>query len=122
MMAPDHVSLLADKDAPICLVPIRGAFDKLTSEEKHYAHHMCRASFHGTRILLRQTSEESEPIYDLIIALHKAVKGDWKALVRDGHVSEESLDDFLDYASMFLGNVGNRRVRVFLPSTAWALI
>ncbi|KAJ5716380.1 dipeptidyl-peptidase III [Penicillium malachiteum] len=70
---------------------------------------MCRASFHGTRILLQQTSKESEAIYDLIISLYRAVNGDWKELGGRMNVRNEDVEDFLDYASMFLGNVGNYR-------------
>ncbi|KAJ5626816.1 dipeptidyl-peptidase III [Penicillium herquei] len=105
----DQTNLFADKSAPICAIPISQAFAGLSDEEKIFAHHMCRASFHGTRILLRQTSQESEAIYDLIISLYRAGNGDWEELGGRTNVSNEDVDDFLDYASMFLGNVGNYR-------------
>ncbi len=38
------------------------------------------AAFLGTRITLRQVSPESEPIYDFIVSLYDACKGDWKIL------------------------------------------
>lgn len=66
-----------------------------------------RASFAGTRIVLRQLSPESEPIYDLIIALHKTSGGDWNGLAKKAGVEEAELTGFLEYAAMFLGNTGN---------------
>lgn len=66
-----------------------------------------RASFAGTRIVLRQLSPESEPIYDLIIALHNASGGDWNGLAKKAGVDDAELTSFLEYAAMFLGNTGN---------------
>lgn len=56
---------------------------------------------------LRQVSPESEPIYDLIIALYAACKGDWKALAEKTGASEDEVNSFLEYAAQFLGNCGN---------------
>jgi dipeptidyl-peptidase-3 len=56
---------------------------------------------------LRQVSPESEPIYDLILALYRACNGDWNSLVQKTNVSEEDLRFFLEYAAQFLGNCGN---------------
>lgn len=66
-----------------------------------------RASFAGNRIVLRQVSPESEPIYDFIIALHNESGGDWKALAVNAGVGEADLTAFLQYAAQFLGNGGN---------------
>lgn len=66
-----------------------------------------RAAFAGTRIVLRQLSPESEPIYDLIITLHKQCAGDWNALAKKAGIEESELTHFLQYAAMFLGNNGN---------------
>lgn len=68
---------------------------------------LCRAAFLGSRVTLRQVSPESEPIYDLIISIHDACKGDWKALAAKTGASDEELSDFLEYATQFLGNYGN---------------
>ena len=65
------------------------------------------AAFNGTRITLRQVSPESEPIYDLIISLHNACKGDWKSLAQNTGASEQDFTHFLEYAAQFLGNCGN---------------
>ena len=67
----------------------------------------CRASFSGTRIILRQVSPESEPIYDLIIALYEGCSGDWKELQKQAGISDDDLKHFLEYAVQFLGNNGN---------------
>lgn len=68
---------------------------------------MCRAAFEGTRVTLRQVSPESEPIYDLILSLHRACNGDWTGLAQETQVSDEHLRFFLEYAAQFLGNCGN---------------
>jgi dipeptidyl-peptidase-3 len=57
--------------------------------------------------VLRQTSSESEPIYDFIIALHKHSKGDYEALAKEAGLSHEELEAYLNYAAQFLGNLGN---------------
>lgn len=66
-----------------------------------------RAAFEGTRVTLRQVSPESEPIYDLILALYRACDGNWSSLAQKTQVSEENLRFFLEYAAQFLGNCGN---------------
>lgn len=68
------------------------------------------ACFAGTRIVLRQVSPESEPIYDFIVALHHHCKGDWKQIQQDAGLSDDELRAFLDYAAQFLGNAGNYKV------------
>ena len=68
---------------------------------------MDRACFAGTRIVLRQLSPESEPIYDFIVAIHKHCKGDYEALAKEGGISKEELEAYLNYAAQFLGNLGN---------------
>lgn len=68
---------------------------------------LCRAAFEGTRVTLRQVSPESEPIYDLILALHRACNGDWTGVAQRAQVSDEHLRFFLEYAAQFLGNCGN---------------
>ena len=57
--------------------------------------------------MLRQISPESEPIYNLILALHKSTNGDWKALQSKAGISEEELEQTLQYFAQFLGNNGN---------------
>jgi dipeptidyl-peptidase-3 len=66
-----------------------------------------RASFAGTRVVLRQVSPESEPIYDFIITLHKHCSGDYSALAKQAGLNNSELQAYLDYAAQFLGNLGN---------------
>lgn len=52
-------------------------------------------------------SPESEAIYDFILSLHRACKGDWKQLQQDRGVSDDDMRYFLEYAAQFLGNCGD---------------
>lgn len=52
-------------------------------------------------------SPESEAIFDFILALHNAYHGYWPDLQRAACVTDQALQDFLSYASQFLGNAGN---------------
>ncbi|ATY58656.1 dipeptidyl peptidase III [Cordyceps militaris] len=86
---------------------IQGIFDGLSPREKLYSHHLAQAAWHGSRIVLRQTSPESEGIFDFILELHKACKGDWSKLANDDGVGREDVESFLDYAGQFLAHLGN---------------
>ena len=66
-----------------------------------------RAAFFGTRIILRQVSPESEPIFNLIIALQKHCNGNWTSLAKDVGVADDELQYILQYFTQFLGNLGN---------------
>ncbi|KAF7713068.1 Dipeptidyl-peptidase 3 [Penicillium ucsense] len=99
---------LADSPPSVVRLEIKSHFDTLKDESlRRYAHYMSRAAFEGTRVTLRQISPESEPIYDLILALYAACNGDWKSLAQMTQVSDEDLRYFLEYAAQFLGNCGN---------------
>ncbi|ODQ63243.1 dipeptidyl-peptidase III [Nadsonia fulvescens var. elongata DSM 6958] len=98
---PKH--LLADTGAPICLLEVKHHFDQLKLDDKRYAHHFSRASHWGTRVVLRQVSAESEDIYDLILAIHAKVGGDYTKL----EVDSNEVKLYLEYASQFLSNLGN---------------
>ena len=52
-------------------------------------------------------SPESEPIYGLIIALHKHCNGDWTSLAKDAGVADDEMQHVLQYFTQFLGNLGN---------------
>lgn len=103
-------TLFADTAAPICLIPSSTAFAAPNEKEQLYTYHMCRAAFYGTRIVLRQTSQESETIYNLLSALYEATEGNWEKLADTAGIARHDLDHFLDYACMFLANLGNYRV------------
>jgi dipeptidyl-peptidase-3 len=66
---------LADDPPTIARLEIKPHFEKLSVQEKKYAHFLSRASFAGTRVNLRQVSPESESIFDFIQALHVASGG-----------------------------------------------
>lgn len=97
----------ADEKAPVCQLAVKPHFEALSDQEKKYAHHLSRASHHGTRVILRQVSPESEDIYDLILGVYNAVDGDFNVLKTKCGVSDEDLEYFLQYASQFLSNLGN---------------
>ncbi|KKA30757.1 hypothetical protein TD95_002600 [Thielaviopsis punctulata] len=107
MNAEELKHYLADAPPSVVRLEIEKHFNALTPQLKRYAHYISKASFAGTRIVLRQISPESEPIYDFIISLHKTCNGDWKALAAKTGVDEAGLNAFLQYAGMFLGNNGN---------------
>ncbi|KAF2855958.1 dipeptidyl peptidase-like protein III [Plenodomus tracheiphilus IPT5] len=96
-------------DSPPTVVPLAIAphFDALSDKEKLYSHHLSIACFAGTRIVLRQCSPESESIYDFIIALHKHSQGDYVALAKEAGLAKEEIEEYLNYAAQFLGNLGN---------------
>ncbi|KOS16634.1 putative dipeptidyl peptidase 3 [Escovopsis weberi] len=107
-MKPEELQhYLADQPPTVVRLEIEKHFEALNDKQKRYAHFISKAAFAGTRIVLRQLSPESEPIYDLIIALHKSANGDWDALAKKAGVEEAEVTLFLEYAAMFLGNNGN---------------
>jgi len=66
---------LADDPPTVVPLPIKPHFEALNDKEQRYAHFISRAAFAGTRIVLRQVSPESEPLYDFIISVHNACNG-----------------------------------------------
>ncbi|KAF7560720.1 hypothetical protein G7046_g3427 [Stylonectria norvegica] len=101
------VHYLADQPPSVVRLEIEKHFEALTDKQKRYAHFISKASFAGTRIVLRQLSPESESIYDLILALYKTCGGDWSSLASKAGIEEDEVTQFLEYAVMFLGNSGN---------------
>ncbi|KAL5352276.1 hypothetical protein ACLOAV_002223 [Pseudogymnoascus australis] len=107
MDAAELVNYLADSPPTVVPLEIKKHFEALTPRQKRYAHYISKASFAGTRIILRQVSPESEAIYDFILSLHRASAGDWSAYATKAGVSAQDLQYFLEYAAQFLGNSGN---------------
>ncbi|KFY21608.1 hypothetical protein V493_07266 [Pseudogymnoascus sp. VKM F-4281 (FW-2241)] len=107
MDAAELANYLADSPPTVVPLEIKKHFEALTPRQKRYAHYISKASFAGTRIILRQVSPESEAIYDFILSLHRASNGDWPALAAKAGVSAQDLQYFLEYAGQFLGNSGN---------------
>lgn len=91
---------VADHEAPLTMLSVKDYFSQLTEKEQKYAHYMSKASHAGTKVVLRQVSYESEAIFDLILSIHKGLKGKYP-------VDIEQIDLYLDYVSQFLGNLGN---------------
>lgn len=75
-----------------------------------------RAAWLGTRIILRQVSSESEPIFDFIIQLYHSCDGNWEELSDRLGIPDNDLMSFLDFAAMFLGNIGNYYVSKMLKN------
>lgn len=103
---------------PIHQLSIGRAFNGLTDKEKLYAHHLSKAAWAGTRIIFRQVSPEANTIFDLIMELHRSCQqsfnGRWHDLGRAYGVPVEEVNAFLDYAAVFLSNIGNFYVRLFM--------
>ncbi|KAL4962600.1 uncharacterized protein BDV14DRAFT_202599 [Aspergillus stella-maris] len=82
-------------------------FNKLNPTQKLYAHHLARAAWSGTRIILRQVSPEANPIFDFLMALYTSCYGDWDELGSRAGLEASDLQLFLEYAATFLSNIGN---------------
>ncbi|KAI0508389.1 peptidase family M49 [Xylaria bambusicola] len=107
MDAHDLKHYLADAPPSVVRLEVEKHFEPLGDKQKRYAHFISRASFQGTRVILRQVSPESEPIFDFILALYHSSGGDWKSLQSKAGISDVDLDHFFSYAAQFLGNSGN---------------
>ncbi|ATY65681.1 dipeptidyl peptidase III [Cordyceps militaris] len=86
---------------------IQELFDRLSQNEKLYAHHLSHAAWHGSKIILRQTSFEGVGIFDFILELHKACEGEWHRFVQLLGISAEEMEQFLDYSGMFMSRLNN---------------
>lgn len=88
---------------------VKSVFDALEHrDDKKYAHHMARASWHGSRIIMEQVSTESPAIFDFIMELHRACAGKkWHEVFVNEEVTREEVDALLEYAGMFLCGLGN---------------
>jgi dipeptidyl-peptidase-3 len=62
--------------------------------EKLYALHLPLAAWHGSKIILRQTSHEAENFFDFIMRLHKSCGEDWAKLI-DQFMTKENLTGVL---------------------------
>ena len=93
--------------SPVYQLAVQEVFDRLSLHQKLYAHHLSRASWHGSRIIMRQTSPEATSIFDFILELSKSCGGEWQSLVNEGRATNQDLRAFLEYAGHFLYNMGN---------------
>jgi hypothetical protein len=62
-------------------------------------------------------SPESADIFDLIIELHRACGGAWEKLLGQYDLDDvkEQLENFVQYAALFLNNMGNYYVLLPIP-------
>lgn len=104
---------------------VADAFNDLSPREKLYAHHLAKAAWFGTRIILRQVSPESNACFDLIIRLYQTCqdqfRGKWDALADAWKVPRGEVHAFVQYAATFLSNVGNYYVRLTAIKTEMQL-
>jgi dipeptidyl-peptidase III len=98
---------LFPRQAPVNQLGVKLLFDGLSEREKLFAHHLSRAAWHGSRIILRQTSPEGPGIFDFIMALYKSCEGRWNQLAYQSGVILKELESFLEYCGHFLSNMGN---------------
>lgn len=115
----------ADSESPIVLLSAKKHFDQLSTPElKSYAHYLSKASLEGSKAVLRSVSPESEPIYDLIMGIHKSLgepKSNEEYFDAITTLSKQEVLQYLEYASQFLGNMGNYKSfgdRKFIPRLA----
>lgn len=71
-----------------------------------------RAVWSGSRIIFQQVSPESNSIFDFIMALYNSCDGDWERLACRADIDFRDVQLFLDYAALFLSNMGNYYVRL----------
>lgn len=72
-----------------------------------------RAAWHGSRIIIRQVLPESQPIFDFILETYRACDGNWELLAEQVGVLDDSMEGYLEYAAVFLGN------RELLRTSRW---
>jgi len=68
---------------------------------------LSRAAWSSASIILSQTSPESISIFQFILEVYKSCEGNWPELASSVGIEIEELRRFLDYAAVFLGNIGN---------------
>jgi dipeptidyl-peptidase-3 len=58
-------------------------------------------------------SPEANDIFDFIMALHHSCDGQWEHLARRAQVDMTEVEKFLNYAAVFLSNMGNYFVSTY---------
>lgn len=128
---PQNGPVIINKSPEVSRLEVQQIFTKLTPREKLYAHHsaryihfddhpvdradqadfLSRAAWSSAPIILDQTSPESISIFQFILEIYKSCEGNWQELASHVGIEYEELRRFLDYAAVFLGNIGNYFVR-----------
>lgn len=113
MVAQADQRYLADRAPPICSLQVKESFANLTRQEKLYSHFMAQACWSGGRIIMRQTTETAEQLYDLVVSTfaesdQAANKlGDLEQLKVKSGVTQEEWDETLEYCAQVLSNLSN---------------
>lgn len=95
------------RGTPVYQLAVKQPFDSLDHDGKIYSHYLARAAWHGSRISLWETSQESPLIFDLILDLYHACEGKWDTIMTQCGVTRDELEAFLEYAGTFLSHLGN---------------
>ncbi|AYV76626.1 MAG: hypothetical protein Terrestrivirus10_10 [Terrestrivirus sp.] len=117
-------------DPPVSVLNAKHAFDQLTDREKQYAYWMTKASWAGSPICYVQTSHESLGMFQVLNAFFSHVlcltncdknssheelaNAIYKELMNhmansgyDNSISEDDVNNFLQYCATFYDNMGN---------------
>lgn len=120
---PMESTFKADAEAPIVCLSAKKHFEALDANAQLYAHHLSKASFWGSRAVLRSVSPESETIFDLILLIHKALgspaTNEQYVAKLGGSETAAVTTGYLEYASQFLSNLGNYKSfgdKKFIPN------
>lgn len=111
------MSFEADSEPPIVFLSAKKHFDALDKQHQFYAHYLSKASFWGSRAVLRSASPESETIFDMIMEIHKVLGA--PSVEKYNELFEDLSLKYLEYVSQFLGNLGNYKSfgdKKFIPS------
>ncbi|KAK3871683.1 hypothetical protein Pcinc_023185 [Petrolisthes cinctipes] len=127
---PDHLrsSIMGSQhelplDTPLLYLKSEEAFAGLSSRERRYAHHLSRASWWGSFIVVCQTSPESPSIFNLITRLLRSQPIDTLkevALTKAGFTEDEFKSLIIYYSGVVynLGNYLGFGDRKFVPSVS----
>ncbi|XP_066244886.1 dipeptidyl peptidase 3 [Euwallacea similis] len=104
----DKSQYVLPMDQPFVQLQIESAFQRLSDQEKLYAHYISKASWAGGLITFLQTSPESGPLF---VLLHKLFSRQSPQEFSDNAIkagfSEEEVKALYIYAGGVFGNAGN---------------
>eukprot|EP01101_Sappina_pedata_P006732 TRINITY_DN3430_c0_g1_i1.p1 TRINITY_DN3430_c0_g1~~TRINITY_DN3430_c0_g1_i1.p1 ORF type:complete len:720 (-),score=332.05 TRINITY_DN3430_c0_g1_i1:73-2169(-) len=105
---PELEGFYAPISTPVVFLDATSAFESLTDREKLYSHYISQAAWEGSKICLFQTSPESPALFSLFQRIFSTETIDeLRASCEKGGITSEDFDNFLQYISVFYGNLGN---------------